>query len=516
MKLHLDWSAYETAGQGDAYAGIPATGGDFAKAVAVCIGDKQCQRKPKGVMCPSFRATDDAAHSPGGRVKVLKAALNGELGDDAFADQRLAAAMELCVGCKGCKRECANQVDMAAIKIEYQAQRNARLGVSLRDRMVASLPEQLQHRHFVRGLIRWRNRAPWLAKLGETFLGISAKRQLPEPSVAPFNLQPNQSLPPCRGKARMGVESRNSSVSTPTRACVVGALAPYNHGLPLAGVTLPDGTTSQSTKPASGQVAGYLQGGGDANVILFVDTFALHFDPEIAHAAHQVLTAAGYNVSLLQALADDDEPERALCCGRTYLSLGQVDAARHEAQRMQRALRPALAAGTPIVGLEPSCILSLRDDHLKLGLGEAAIALSKQVYLFEEFIAKEHDRKRFTLEFKALPQGKTLVHGHCHQKAVGAMKSLRKVLRLIPEFEFEFIEASCCGMAGSFGVEAEHAAISMQMAELDLLPALRAAPDANILANGFSCRHQIREGADRQATHVALLLRDALKEPSPC
>lgn len=452
MKHHLDWSSYETAGQGDAYAGIPATGGDFAKAVAVCIGDKQCQRKPKGVMCPSFRATDDAAHSPGERVKVLKDALNGELGEDPFADPRLAGAMELCVGCKGCKRECANQVDMAAIKIEYQAQRNARLGVSWRDRLVAGLPEQLQHRQLIRGLIRWRNRAPWLARLGEVIFGISAKRKLPEPSAAPFNLPPN---PP-------------------------------------------------------------LHGGGDKAVILFVDTFALHFDPEIAHAAHQVLTAAGYDVSFLQPPADDDEPQRALCCGRTYLSLGQVDAARYEAQRMHRALRPALKAGIPIVGLEPSCILSLRDDHLKLGLGEAAIALSKQVYLFEEFIAREHDRKRFTLEFSPLPPGKTLVHGHCHQKAVGAMKSLRKVLRLIPEFDFEFIEASCCGMAGSFGLEAEHADISMRMAELDLLPALRAAPDAAILANGFSCRHQIREGADRQARHVALLLRDALKEATPC
>ncbi|HCI12811.1 MAG: ferredoxin [Gallionellales bacterium GWA2_60_142] len=473
MKHHLDWSSYETAGQGDAYAGIPATGGDFAKAVAVCIGDKQCQRKPKGVMCPSFRATDDPAHSPGGRVKVLKAALNGELGETAFAGKELAEAMELCVGCKGCKRECANQIDMAAIKIEYQAQRNARLGVSWRDRLVASLPEQLQHRQFVRSLIRWRNRAPWLAKLGETFFGIAAGRKLPEPAAVAFNANNSSGqsplLPPCRG-----VESLSGNISTPT-------------------LTLP------------------LHGGGDANVILFIDTFATHFEPEIAHAAHQVLSAAGYNVTTLQPPADDEEPERALCCGRTYLSLGQVEAARREAQRMHRALRPALAAGTPIVGLEPSCILSLRDDHLKLGLGEEAIALSKQVYLFEEFIAREHDRKRFTLEFKPLPPGKTLVHGHCHQKAVGAMKSLRKVLRLIPEFEFEFIEASCCGMAGSFGLEAEHAAISMQMAELDLLPALRAAPDAAILANGFSCRHQISEGADRKAFHVALLLRDALK-----
>jgi glycerol-3-phosphate dehydrogenase subunit C len=249
----------------------------------------------------------------------------------------------------------------------------------------------------------------------------------------------------------------------------------------------------------------------DRDVILFVDTFAMHFDPEIAEAAHRVLSAAGYRVLTMQAGADD-EPDRALCCGRTYLSLGQVEEARREARRLHAALRPALATGTPIVGLEPSCILSLRDDHLKLDLGEAAVALSKQVYLLEEFIAREHDRKRFTLEFKPLPRGKTLVHGHCHQKAVGAMKSLRKVLRLIPEFEFEFIEASCCGMAGSFGLEAEHADISMQMAELDLLPALRAEPDATILANGFSCRHQIREGVDRRAVHVALLLRDALKE----
>jgi glycerol-3-phosphate dehydrogenase subunit C len=446
MKHHLDWSSYETAGQGDAYAGIPATGGNFAKAVAVCISDKLCQRTPKGVMCPSFRATGNAAHSPGGRVVVLKAALNGEFGDNAFADPRLAAAMELCVGCKGCKRECANQVDMAAIKIEYQAQSNELRGVSHRDWLVAGLPRWLRYRRTLRSLIRWRNRFLWLAQLGEFIFGIAARRQLPEPAVAGYS-------------------------------------APSTSSAPEA---------------------------GDRDVILFVDTFALHFEPEIAEAAHEVLTAAGYRVITLQALPDDEEPNRALCCGRTYLSLGQVEKARHEARRLQAALRPALAAGTPIVGLEPSCILSLRDDHLKLGLGEEAVALSKQVYLFEEFIAREHDRKRFTLEFKALPHGKTLVHGHCHQKAVGAMKSLRKVLRLIPEFEFEFIEASCCGMAGSFGLESEHADISMEMAELDLLPALRAAPDATILANGFSCRHQIREGVDRRPVHVALLLRDAI------
>lgn len=446
MRHHLDWSSYATAGQGDAYAGIPATGGDFARAVAVCISDRQCQRKPKGVMCPSFRVTDDPAHSPGGRVEVLKAALNGELGEAPFAGPELAAAMDLCVGCKGCKRECANQVDMAAMKIEAVAQRNAALGVPRRDRIFAGLPRWLVRRNLVRGLARLHNASALVASLGERWLGIAARRRLPVPAPSAY--------------------------------------------------TPPSPATHEAT---------------DRDVILFVDTFARQFEPEIAEAAHAVLSAGGYRVRVLAPAPGDAEPRRDLCCGRTYLSLGQVEEARREARRLQAALAPALASGTPIVGLEPSCILSLRDDHLKLGLGQEAEAMAKQVYLFEEFIAREHDRKRLNLALKPLGGPRVMVHGHCHQKAVGAMKSLRKTLRLVPELEFEFIEASCCGMAGHFGLEAEHADISLAMAEQDLLPALRAAPaDTPVLANGFSCRHQILEGSGRKAVHAALLLRDAL------
>lgn len=446
MRHYLDWSSYEHAGQGDAYAGIPATGGDFARAVAVCIKDRQCQRKPKGVMCPSFRVSDDPAQSPGGRVEVLKAALNGELGERPFVSSEMAAAMDTCVGCKGCKRECANQVDMAAIKMEVLAQRNALTGTPLRDRLVAALPRLLHRFPLLRPLIRLRNRNPWIARLGESWLGISAWRRLPEPVAVPFS----------------------DSIASP---------------------------------------------GGDAEkaVVLFVDTFARHFDPAIAEAASTVLTAAGYRVELLRPAADDAEPGRPLCCGRTYLSLGQVEEARREASRMQAALKPALERGLPIIGLEPSCILSLRDDHLRLGLGDDARTLAAQVYLFEEFIAREHDRKRLELPLKPLLRPRTLVHGHCHQKAVGAMKSLRKTLRLIPNFEFEFIESSCCGMAGQFGLEAEHAEVSMAMAEQALLPTLREAPaEVSVIANGFSCRHQIEEGSGRQPVHVAMLLREAL------
>jgi Fe-S oxidoreductase len=447
MKLELDWSAYENAGQGDAYAGIPAQGGDFARAVAVCIRDKRCQSIVKGVMCPSFRVTGEPLHSPGGRVLVLKEALNGLLGEKPFVHPRVAEAMDLCVGCKGCQRECANQVDMAAIKIETQAQRNRLAGIPLRDRLFAGLPRWLRWRGLLRGLVMLRNRHAWLARLGERRLGIAAGRRLPEPAPAPY------------------------------------------------------------AAPAT--ASGTADAGRD--LILFVDTYARHFAPEIAAAAHAVLTAAGYRVQVLAPAPDDAEPGRELCCGRTYLSLGQVDAARREAARMLAALRPALAVGTPVVGLEPSCILSLRDEHLKLGLGEEARALAKQVWLFEEFVAREVDRKRFMLEFKPVQPRRVLVHGHCHQKAVGAMKSLRKVLRLVPGLDFEFIEASCCGMAGSFGLDAEHQDISLRMAEADLLPAIRAAgTDTELVANGFSCRHQIEEGSGRRARHVALLLQEAL------
>ena len=447
MRHHLDWTSYANAGQGDAYAGIPTSGGDFARAVAVCINDRQCQQTPKGVMCPSFRVTGDPTQSPGGRVQVLKAALNGQLGENPFAGPELAAALELCVGCKGCKRECANQVDMAALKIEAQAQRNALLRVPRRDRFFAGLPRWLTRHRLVRHLIRLRNASPFLARLMERGLGVAAKRRLPEPAGQPYS-------------------------------------APYPPG----------------------------DMGSDRDVILFVDTFAHYFEPDIAEAAHAVLAAAGYRVRVLAPPPGDSDVHRPLCCGRTYLSLGQVEEARREARRLQAALAPALAAGTPVVGLEPSCILSLRDDHLKLGLGPEAEALARQVYLLEEFIAREHDRKRLDLKLKSLGNGKVLVHGHCHQKAVGAMKSLRKTLRLIPDFEFEFVEASCCGMAGHFGLEAEHVGVSQAMAEQELLPALRAAPDSQVLANGFSCRQQIAEGTARSASHLAVLLRAALAD----
>lgn len=449
MKQFLDWSAYRDAGMGDAYADIPKLGGDFAKAVAVCINSRRCETFGKGVMCPSYRLNGDADLSSGARVRLLKAALNGELGPQGLFDPRLVEAMDLCVSCKGCKRECENNVDMAQIKIEYLAQLNATIGLSLRARLLGGLPRWLARLPWLKDLIRLRNRHAWLARWGERLLGISASRRLPQPASKAFE------------------------------------------------------------HPAR-------RAGSDRPVVLFVDTFTRHFEPAIAEAAQSVLEAAGYAVKPVQA-AESDARQRPLCCGRSYLSQGMVEQAKQEARRTLEALLPHAEAGIPIVGLEPSCLLTLRDEVLTLGLGEAAEQVARQVLLFEEFLARESSAGRLVLPLQRPASGATkiLVHGHCHQKAVGAMKSMRKVLKLIPNVEFEMVDASCCGMAGSFGLEAEHAAHAMAMAELALLPALRAEPGAQILANGFSCRQQIAEGAERSAWHLALLLQSALIPEPP-
>ena len=188
-----------------------------------------------------------------------------------------------------------------------------------------------------------------------------------------------------------------------------------------------------------------------------------------------------------------------------------IGEARTEVRRLLRALRPHVDTGRLIVGLEASCVLGLRDDARALGLDADATDIGKRVLLFEEFLAKEIKAKRLNLNLKPLER-ETLVHGHCHQKAVGAMKSMRRVMKLIPEHQFSMIESGCCGMAGTFGLEAGHAGMSTALAEQSLMPSLRANPGANVVANGFSCRQQIRNHGDERPFHLAVLLRDALME----
>jgi Fe-S oxidoreductase len=238
-----------------------------------------------------------------------------------------------------------------------------------------------------------------------------------------------------------------------------------------------------------------------------IDTFNRYFEPENARAALAVLQAAGYTV-YLPLPADGGRP---LCCGRTFLAAGLVDEARLEARRVIETLTPYVERGVPVVGLEPSCLLGLRDEFLSMLPGGESAELALNAFLFEEFLAREHEAGRLDLKLEPLRQKKALLHGHCHQKAFDAMPAVHKVLKLIPGLEVEEIESSCCGMAGAFGYEAAHYDVSMKMAELSLLPRVRkASADELIVADGTSCRHQIKDGSGRSAVHVAQVLQRAL------
>jgi Fe-S oxidoreductase len=242
-------------------------------------------------------------------------------------------------------------------------------------------------------------------------------------------------------------------------------------------------------------------------VVLFADTFNTYFEPENLRAAVRVLAAAGYTV---RAPVPTD-CTRPLCCGRTYLATGMLDAARTEARRTLEALTPFVTRGVPIVGLEPSCLLGLRDEFRTLLPGAASAALAGAALTFEEFLVREHGAGRLTLPLKRSRHSRALVHGHCHQKAFGVMPAVVAALKLVPELEVATIAGSCCGMAGAFGYQAEHVDVSLKMAEADLLPAVRAAAASTVIvADGTSCRHQIRDGAARDAVHVARVLADAL------
>jgi len=246
-------------------------------------------------------------------------------------------------------------------------------------------------------------------------------------------------------------------------------------------------------------------------VVLFVDTFSNYFEPENARAALAVLDRAGYGVHIAGAGDARNENARPLCCGRTFLAAGMVDQAKAEAQRVLAALEPYVGRGVDVVGLEPSCLLTLRDEFKAMLPGGETDALAESALLFEEFLARENETGRLSLELKPLAEKRALLHGHCHQKAFGAMPAVQRALSLVPELKVETIESSCCGMAGNFGYEARHYAVSMKMAELALLPKIRATgEDTLIVADGTSCRHQIADGASRQAIHVAQVLARAL------
>lgn len=244
----------------------------------------------------------------------------------------------------------------------------------------------------------------------------------------------------------------------------------------------------------------------ERSVLLLGDTFNRYFEPDNLRAAKNVLTAAGYKVHSVTAT----DSSRPLCCGRTFLAVGLVDQARNEAKRMLAALKPYVDKGVPIVGLEPSCLLTLRDEFGAMLPGQGTNDLAASAVLFEEFIANEAKLDRLQLDLRS-PASEILLHGHCHQKAFDVMSSVEQTLQIIPDVKISTVQSSCCGMAGAFGYGKDTVDVSRQMGELDLLPAVRNAAESTlIVADGTSCRHQIKDGAGRDSLHVARVLEMSL------
>ncbi|WP_234679617.1 FAD-binding and (Fe-S)-binding domain-containing protein [Bradyrhizobium monzae] len=241
-------------------------------------------------------------------------------------------------------------------------------------------------------------------------------------------------------------------------------------------------------------------------VVLFADTFNRIYERENLEAALRVLTAGGYRVHMPKPASGG----RPLCCGRTFLSAGLVGEAKSELDRLVAAFAPFAARGVPIVGLEPSCLLTLRDELASLRKDDDAKAVGAHALTFEEFLVREAETGRLQLPLGSVAD-KAVVHGHCHQKSFGAFKPVEQVLRLVPGLEVTTIESSCCGMAGAFGYGADTYDASIEMAELSLLPAVRNTDQATlVVADGTSCRHQIHDGAQREALHVARVLAMSL------
>jgi len=478
LDTHLRYGAdYRVAIPLETHFRFADTGG-FAGAAELCNGNGLCRKTSGGTMCPSYMVTRDEQHSTRGRANALRMVLSGALPPQELAGERMREAMDLCIECKGCTAECPSRVNMTRLKAEWLAHVYAEQGVPLRARLFGHIRLISQIGSAFAPFANRMLNLPGVGWLNERLLGISARRRLPEFAREPFH--------------RWFQKHKNQEPRT------------ENQG---------------------GQIGSRFSVLASKTVVLFADTFTDYNEPAIAQAAVRVLEAAGYEVIL---------PRRRVCCGRPLISKGLLGEAQALARKQLEWLAPYAEAGLPIVGLEPSCILTFRDEYPDLIDDPRTAALAQHTFLFDEFLAKEIREGRATLPFpttdhrppttdrsststssrrSSVAGRQLLLHGHCHQKALVGTAHALELLRLIPGASVREVDSGCCGMAGSFGYEAEHYDISIKIGERVLLPAVRALPpEAEVVAMGTSCRHQIADGTRRQARHLAEVLADALDD----
>ena len=411
--------------------------GSFTRATRRCLGVGKCVTEHGGVMCPSYRATGEEMHSTRGRARLLFEMANGQVITGGWQAPEVEEALDLCLSCKGCKRDCPVGVDMAAYKTEFLAQRYAGKLRPATHYSMGALPR-------------------WMRLVG----------RLPARAVDALN---------AAARGPLGALAKKLGGITPERPIPTIARRPF--------------TSVRRTA----------RRGPRGRLLLWPDTFTNHFDPAIAADAVAVLEALGYTIEL---------PPRNVCCALTWTSTGQVDAARRVLRRSLRTIEPWLSAGIPVIGLEPSCTAALRADGPELLPDEPLAAqLATGVRTFAEILAEHAD----TLTAAVVASGqKAIVQVHCHQYAEIGTDADRTAMTALG-IGADILDSGCCGLAGNFGFEKGHYDVSMACAERVLLPAVRAVgPDVAILADGFSCRTQLRQAGTREPVHLAQLAARAL------
>jgi len=405
-------------------------------------------------MCPSYMATREEKHSTRGRANTLRLAMAGRLGEAGLNDDDVHDVLDLCLECRACKAECPVGVDVARFKSEFLATYWGRHGLPMRVRTIGharKLAETGSRFAPLSNIVAQSAAGRWI---NEQLLGIDRRRTPPAYARETF--------------ARRFASRFQRPGSPPHQAASLQPQAP--------------------------------------GVVLFNDTFTNYNHPEIGVAAASFLDAAGHTPYLV--------PHG--CCGRPLISQGLLDEARVAAHALTDALHDTAARGDRILFLEPSCLSAVREDAPGLLRGDAqrrARVVATACRLFEDYVEEEWRHGRINV---ALRQGPStvLLHGHCHQKAMGLMPSARALAARVPSCTVVDLDAGCCGMAGSFGYAKEHYEVSRQIGERKLLPAARAmAADAVLLAAGTSCREQVKHFTGVTALHPAEWLASLARRP---
>jgi FAD/FMN-containing dehydrogenase/Fe-S oxidoreductase len=425
----------------------------IAGAVEQCGGVGACRKTVAGTMCPSYMATLDEADSTRGRANALRLAISGQLGPEGITDPALYPVLDLCLECKACKSECPTGVDMARLKSEFLYQYHREHGAPLRSRIMASAERAAIWGSRLAPVSNWILQSAPTRWINEKILGIDGRKRIPTATRHTFT---------CWWKA-VGQGRRSGEEGTGRSSGEVGTSR-------LSG-------EAESARP---------------RIALFADTFMNHYEPWQGIAVVRFAEKLGIRVEV---------PPR-VCCGRPQISKGFLEEARKQAEATVRTLAPLARAGVPIVFCEPGCYSAVRDDHsllLEGELKELAEEVSAACLTFEEWAESALEaRDRDNAEVQGEPgfahgPERILLHAHCHQKALGGLDSAMKLLGRIPGSKVVDADAGCCGMAGSFGYEREHYAISEAVGERKLFPAIRErGPDTAVVAPGFSCRQQIR------------------------